>query len=112
MSTVDDLVALMNPEPESLGISKVEGITDTEWLDGIHTLEEKADQYKVMVQCRRCAGWTLIEGDHEAHVTIGGYTRGKKCEHCGSSDFDSRSIISKRTFNPEIAKRRKLNSNK
>lgn len=100
---VANLAAIFSPEPEENTISPVEGISDTDWMDGIRTLEDKADQYKVYAQCMNCFEWTFIEGSAETH---GEYTRGRACRECGGK-LDPTSVISKRTYRPEIAKRRR-----
>lgn len=61
------------------------------------------DEYTVYAQCQVCFDWTMIVGSPAVH---GEYTRGRVCEHCGGN-FDPTSVISKRTYNPVNAKRRR-----
>lgn len=79
----------------------------TAQMDGILTEQDERDRYKAYIQCRRCNGWTLVDGDAEMHTTIAGYSKNQVCEHCGAHDFDPTSTTSKRTWNPQTAKRRK-----
>lgn len=53
-------------------------------------------------QCMNCAKWTLYESDEEHH---GHFFLGSKCSHCGSTKLDRQTATSKRTFDPDRAKR-------
>lgn len=82
-------------------------VPTTEEMDKVFTDQDRKDQYTVYVQCIDCASWTLVVGNHEMHVTLGGYTKNAVCERCGGRRLDGNSITSKRSFNPVAAKRRK-----
>lgn len=68
-------------------------------------MDDDQNPYDVYVQCRDCADWSFFVGSIETH---GQATRNRNCEHCGSSRLDPQSVTSKRTFNWERAKRRKV----
>lgn len=75
----------------------------TEEMDGLYTEEDIAEKYNAYAQCKRCSGWTYIHGSRESYGRLSVIGT---CEHCGSNDFDPQSVVSKDSFNPEIAKRR------
>jgi hypothetical protein len=70
-------------------------------MDGWFGDPNDPERFQVYAQCDACGEWTLIQGSHETH---GNYTHNKRCEHCDSSRFNTQSVTSKRTFNPERAK--------
>ena len=75
----------------------------TDQMDGLFTDEDIAEKYNAYAQCNKCFGWTYIIGTRESYGMI---TSVGTCEHCGEHSFDPQSVISKRTFSPENAKRR------
>ena len=77
----------------------------TEEMDGIFTEEDRKERYNAYIQCRACSKWTYVLGNRETYGKLSSHAI---CEHCGSSNFDSRSIISKRTFNPLVHGKRKV----
>jgi hypothetical protein len=77
----------------------------TEEQMGIFSEEDRANQYNAYMQCVHCSKWSFIIGTKE---TYGHLTNIAVCEHCGSKNMDSRSIISKRTFNPLTHGKRKI----
>lgn len=79
-------------------------IPTTAEMDGWFGDPNDPERWQVYAQCRECGKWTFIQGSAETH---GSYTHGQNCEHCGSSRLESQSVTSKRTYNPEKAKRRK-----
>lgn len=81
----------------------------TAWMDGARTPKDLAEQYMAYAQCNACGDWTFIDGKKENH---GNLTRGVACTHCGAANFDPRSVISKRSFNPSTAKKRKPHGGK
>lgn len=112
-NAVDELAALFGHEPEpAIDLDAVDEQGNplpgtTAWMDGIRTAEELAEQYMVYIQCAGCFEWTFVEGTHEMHTSVVGYSRGLTCENCGGSNFDPQSVTSKRTFNEARAKNRR-----
>lgn len=79
-------------------------IPTTDEMDGIFTEEDKKNRYNAYIQCVQCYKWTFVIGTPETYGMLSSHAT---CEHCGSSQMDSRSVISKRTFDPvKSAKRR------
>ena len=73
-------------------------------MDGIITEEDKRMKNNVYIQCRMCFEWCLLEGDDK---TSGQLMKDIKCEFCGDNKFIRGTVISERTFNREIAMRKK-----
>lgn len=90
---MDELARLMNPDvpPE---VAKVfpgaHTIPTTDEMDGIFTAEDKANKYKVMLQCQGCNEWT--ENEQWKPPT--------PCHNCGGKSYDPTSATSLRTWNP------------
>lgn len=77
----------------------------TAQMDGWTSDPDDPERYQVYVQCMDCTKWTFIQGTKENY---GNVTTNSVCEHCDSSRLSSQSVTSKRTYDPEKAKRRKV----
>lgn len=89
----------MNPDvPEE--IAKVfpgaHKIPTTDEMDGLFTAEDKANKYKIMLQCQACNEWTQNEQ----------WQPPVPCSNCGQKKYDPTSATSLRTFDPR--KKRKV----
>lgn len=73
-------------------------------MDGLFTEEDIKNKYNFMAQCNACSKWTFIINTREEYYG----KRNMVCEHCQGVNFDSRSYISKRTFNPLVHNKRKV----
>lgn len=97
---MQDLFDLMN-EPK---IDDAELERQIDEMDGITSEFDRARKYNAFAQCNGCSGWTHIKGSRE---TMGNVTKGVACEHCGIHNFDQQSVISERTYNSALAKKRR-----
>lgn len=68
----------------------------TDWMDGIRTVEDVINKYKLVVWCSACSNWFHFERDPEStHMSA---THGQVCD-CGAvNGFISSSLISERTW--------------
>lgn len=67
-------------------------------MDGLLTPDDIERRHSAYIQCRPCAKWTKCDVRDEA----------KKCAYCGSSDLDTTSVTSERSFNHFNKRRPKL----
>ncbi len=72
-------------------------------MDGFFTEEDIKNRHTVVLQCKLCRKWTThtnwIPG--ETHALI-------PCIGCGKISYDSSSIKSLRTYNPDTDNKRKI----
>lgn len=62
----------------------------------------ESEYWHTYYQCEACGDWTLFKSDAKHH---GHFFPGSKCSYCDSAKLDRQSATSKRTFNPDRAKR-------
>lgn len=72
----------------------------TDEIDGLLTDEESTQRNTVMIQCRLCDEWVLIEG-------WSFFGEHKDCPYCGGNDYNASTAKSPRTFRRPTKKRRR-----
>lgn len=74
--------------------------TSTEYMDGIRTEKDYLDRNKLVVRCANCTEWHHFERTDKSSMSA---TEGQVCA-CGSKSFLGSTIISERTWRPDIKK--------
>lgn len=67
------------------------GVPTTFEMDGLYTEEDIRNRHQVMLQCIDCRSWTQHDIEHGL--------KHKPCSNCGNTNYDWKSLKSKRTFN-------------
>lgn len=80
-----------------MSLNPWEDHTSTEWMDGIRTEEDYDNRYKMVIACAQCRQWHHFERDPNTFLAADGQV----CE-CGSKNFIGSTIISERTWRPDI----------
>ena len=95
------------PEPE---VFQAPQPGSTDWMDGIRTVEDLINKYKLVVWCSACSNWFHFEKDPEStHMSS---THGQTCDCGATGAFIGSSLISERPWTkdrpaPKIVKRRR-----
>lgn len=79
-------------------------IPTTDEMDGLFSEIDIANKYVYMICCNQCFGWTRADLSDE-QTTPFMSTQQIHCEHCYSTNFDTRSTHSIRTFDIQKAKK-------
>lgn len=73
----------------------------TDQMDGLLTPEDILNRNKVVIQCMECNKWTV-------HTYIPGKpVEHHPCDNCGAEHYDSTSMKSFRTYNPQTDNKRR-----
>lgn len=80
-------------------------IPTTYEMDGLFTQEDIDNRNSVMFQCTKCNKWTK-------HVDYLLNRQHVPCSNCGEKSYDSSSIKSIRTYNPDTDNKRRMSKKK
>lgn len=81
-------------------ILKLDRPPTTDEMDGLITDEDKANKYKIMLQCASCNKWTKQDIEDRSKPY-------KPCHNCEAIAYDITSGKSLRTYNPLTDSKRK-----
>ena len=68
----------------------------TDWMDGIRTVEDLINKYKLVVYCSACSEWYHFERNPNVMLA----TTGQVCDCGATNGFIGSTLISERTWNP------------
>lgn len=96
--------ALKDKENCKFCVRKDPNVPTTAEMDGLLTQQDMRDRFFVMLQCTACLKWTKQDQRQKT----------KPCSNpeCGRMAFDSTSIKSLRTYDPERDNKRKIKATK
>lgn len=83
-------------------VRKDPNIPTTAEMDGLLTQDDMRNRNKVVFQCQECNKWTThywIAGEKNKYIP---------CTNCGEIKYDSTSIKSLRTYDPDKDNKRKI----
>lgn len=79
------------------------GVVTTAYMDGIYTQEDYDNRYEVMMRCSKCETW------NQQHHKAGEPTNYTPCSNCGLKFYNSSTLESVRTWNPNKGKKKRKN---
>ena len=82
-------------------VRKDPNVPTTAEMDGLLTVEDMRSRFRVVLQCINCNKWTEMK-----HAP--GKTEMVDCSNCGRRAYDSSSIKSVRTYDPEKDNKRRV----
>lgn len=90
------IAEIMGGEPEAI---KIPEVGSTDWMDGIRTVEDVINKYKLVIWCEACKSWYHFERDPNSKALLASH--GIICDCGESKGFITSSIISERTWSPD-----------
>lgn len=97
--------ALKNKENCKFCVRKDPNVPTTAEMDGLFTQEDMRERNSVMFQCNKCNKWTK----HTDYLLTRKHV---PCSNCGETSYDSSSIKSVRTYNPDTDNKRRIAAKK
>lgn len=82
-------------------VRKDPNIPTTAEMDGLETVEDMRERFYIVMQCIECNKWTKMK-----HTLL--KTEIVDCENCGSRKYDTTSLKSARTYDPDKDNKRRI----